>query len=302
MNWFFIALISPALWAMSNHIDKYVISKFFKNVGTGAYIIFSVFIGLIVLLVIPIFEHNLFSIKLPDAILIIFSGVIYISTYIPYAYALKEAETSVVIPLFQFIPIFGYILGYLFLNERLSSHQIFAGLLIICGAIGISLEITGKKFKVKLKVLLLMLTASFLGALTSFIFKFVAIKESFWVTSFWEYVGFTLATLSMLLIPSYRKQFFRVIKKYKYIVISLDLLNETLNISARLIFSFASLLAPLALVWLVNGFQPLFVFLYGIILTVFFPKIAKESLTKRHLAQKVISIAIMFVGVYFLNR
>lgn len=302
MSWFFIALISPALWAVSNHTDKYILTKFFKGIGAGAYIIFSAFIGFIILLIIPIFEHNLFSISLFDAVLIIFSGIIYISTYIPYSYALREAETSVVVPLFQIIPVFGYILGYVFLNERLSVVQMLAALLIIIGAIGISLEINSGKFKLKSKVLLLMIAASFLGALTSLIFKLVAIKESFWITSFWEYVGFTFATLTLLFIPTYRHQFFKVIRIYKCSVVGLDLINEIFNISARIIFSFASLLAPLALVWAVNGFQPFFVFIYGIILTLFLPKIATESLLKKHLAQKFISIIIMFIGVYFLNK
>lgn len=65
--------------------------------------------------------------------------------------------------------------------------------------------------------------------------------------------------------------------------------------------NFATLLAPLALVWVVNGFQPFFVLLYGVIITLFFPKFGTESLLKKHLVQKVVAILIMFVGVLLLN-
>ena len=33
MNWFLIALLPPALWSVTNHFDKYLLSKFFKGGG-----------------------------------------------------------------------------------------------------------------------------------------------------------------------------------------------------------------------------------------------------------------------------
>jgi len=83
--------------------------------------------------------------------------------------------------------------------------------------------------------------------------------------------------------------------------LSLNGVNEIINITAKVSFNFASLLTPITLTWIVNSFQPLFVFGYGVILTLFFPHISKESLLKKHLAQKLISIAIMFAGTYLLN-
>jgi hypothetical protein len=147
-----------------------------------------------------------------------------------------------------------------------------------------------------------MFLASFLVALNGLIFKYVAIQENFWTTSFWEYIGFAvLSIIFLVFVKSYREQFLLVIKNNKRVVLGWNTINEVLNIIAKIVMNFATLLAPLALVWVVNGFQPFFVLLFGIIITLFFPHFRKETLLKKHLAQKVIAILIMFAGIYLLN-
>lgn len=147
-----------------------------------------------------------------------------------------------------------------------------------------------------------MFLSSFLVAVNGLIFKFFAINSDFWTTSFWEYIGFSVTAAGMIIfVKSYRKQFQSVIKQNKFPVIGLNVSNEMINIVAKLCMNFATLLAPLALVWVVNGFQPFFVFLYGVILTIFFPKLGSENLAKKHFAHKIFAIAIMFVGVYLLQ-
>jgi hypothetical protein len=77
--------------------------------------------------------------------------------------------------------------------------------------------------------------------------------------------------------------------------------NETINITAKIIFNFVSLMMPIALTWVVNCFQPFFVFIYGVILSVYFPKISQEKIYGKHLIQKISAIMIMFVGSMILN-
>ncbi|MDP2672158.1 MAG: EamA family transporter [Candidatus Daviesbacteria bacterium] len=302
MNWFFIALLAPALWSVTNHIDKYLISKYFRGGGTGSLMIFSSLIGLFVVPFVYVFHPNVFNIQPTLAILIAFNGFLYVLGLLPYIYALQKDEASIVVPLFQTIPVFSYVLAYFVLGETLTTQQIIASMLVILGAITLSLDLTDKKPKFKKVVFGLMFLSSFMVALNGLIFKFVAIQADFWTTSFWEYVGFALlAFILFTFIKSYREQFLSVVKANKVPVLSLNALNEVINIIAKLSMNFATLLAPLALVWVVNGFQPFFVLLYGVVITLFFPKFGTESLLKKHLIQKVIAILIMFVGVYFLN-
>ena len=141
MNWFFIALAAPALWAISNHFDKYLLAKYIKQGGTGALIIFSSLIGLVIAGLIVAFDTSVLSIPFGHALLLILGGVIYILAILLYLYALHRDETSIVVPLWQLIPVFSYVLAYFVLGERLTSIQIMGSLLIIAGSVLISLEL-----------------------------------------------------------------------------------------------------------------------------------------------------------------
>src|SRR6266404_1298409 len=114
MNWFLIALLAPALWSVTNHIDKYVISKYFKGGSVGAAILFTCFISLIFIPLSFLFDRNIFAIPLKYILLISFNGSLYVLGLLPYILALNKDEASIVVPLFQTIPIFTYVLGFIF--------------------------------------------------------------------------------------------------------------------------------------------------------------------------------------------
>lgn len=303
MNWFLIGLIPPALWSITNHIDKYLLSKYFKGGGVGALMVFSSLVGLLLLPFIYLFNPNVFNISLLNAGLIVVDGFFYVLATLPYFYALQKDEASIVVPLFQLMTPLSYLLAYFILGETLTTLQITASILIIMGAVGLSFETAkGKILRIKMEVLGLMFLSSLLYTINFLFFKFFALKTGFWITAFWEYVGFAVfAALLLLFVKSYKEQFIDVMKKNKTAVIGLNGLNELINIIAKISFNFASLLTPITLIWVVNGTQPFFVFLYGVFLTLFFPKIAKESLSKEHLIQKILSIIIMGIGTYLLN-
>jgi|GEM_PF-136752 len=302
MNWFLIALIPPALWSATNHLDKYLVSKYFKGSGVGALMVFSSIIGVFLLPIIAIIHPEVLSFS-SSSLLIALNGFLYILAVLPYFYALQKDEASICVPLFQLIPVFSYVMAYFVLGETLNTNQALGGLLVVAGAIGISLDLSdGKKIKFKKEVFWLMFLSSVIFALNFIIFKMFAVQSSFWYTSFWEYVGFAVfAVILMLFVKSYRYQFITVMKTNRVFVLSLNGLNEVLNIIAKVAFNWASLLTPITVTWIVNGFQPFFVFAYGVILTLLFPKVANENIERKALAQKIFAILIMFVGTYILN-
>lgn len=303
MNWFFIALSAPAVWSLSNHIDKYLLSNYVRDSRSGALIIFSALFGLFALPVILATGINVWELPLRDGLLVVLSGVLYLVGLIPYFYALAKDEASSVVPIFQTIPIFGFILAALFLGEVLTSWQLIGSLVVICGAVIISLDLSQPSPKIKTRVLLAMLLSSIIFALVDMLFKLVAIDIGFWLTIFWHFAGYVLfAIFVFIFVPNYRNDFLEIMKRSKVPVIGLNAFNEVLNLVARGLFGYATLLAPLALVQVTNGFQPVFVFIYGALLTLFFPKIVTERLSRKDVIQKVVCIAIIFLGSYLLNR
>ena len=303
MPWYFFALLAPAVWGMANHFDKYIIARYIKTGDPGASILFSGVCGVAVSIIVVCIAPQVVHTPLLLAFLIILNGMLLTASYIPYLYALAIDEASVIGPLFQLITVFVYILGVVFLHESLTPTQLCAGLLIILGAVIISVRHSEKKVHVKKAVIGLMTLSSLSIAVNSIIFKTLAEHTNFWTTAFWEYLGVALfAVILFVIIPRYRNEFVRIVRANGTTVLSISLVGELLSALGRLSFNFAALLVPVALVSIVSGFQPVFILLYGTLLTVFVPHISSEDISLKFLAQKIIAVALMIVGTILLIR
>ena len=64
-----------------------------------------------------------------------------------------------------------------------------------------------------------------------------------------------------------------------------------------MLVNFSVTLAPMAIVLVLNGLQPLFVFLIGVIGVIFLPKIFSEDIKKNTIIQKIICIVISLIGL-----
>lgn len=302
-DWFLIALVAPLLWSVVNHIDKYMLSKYLGDRGVGALLIFSALSSVLVLPFIAFFFHSeIFAITKVDLITLIFVGFLSAGAFYLYLEGMQEEEASIVVPLFQMVPVFGYALSYLILGESLSTAQIFASLLVLLGIVILAIEIdTDNKVILKKRVLVLITLSSFLFALHDTLFKKVAILESFWISVFWQYVSLALCGIALLLfVKKFRSDFFSMFKGIGSKILSLNVASELLYIAGNLANNFATLLAPVALVLVVSSYQPLFVFIGGIFLTVFFPHITMERISRKHILHKFFSILIIIIGSYLL--
>jgi hypothetical protein len=124
----------------------------------------------------------------------------------------------------------------------------------------------------------------------------VAIETDFWGSCFWEYSGFVVAGLAIWIAsPVSRRAFLEMLKprqnKDFSRIMSLVILGEILTLAGHLATNMALLMAPVALVLVVEGLQPVFVFLIGTAATLFFPRFVTESLTKQAITQKLICLA-----------
>lgn len=302
MNWFVIALFAPALWGITNYIEKYLISRYFKEEGFGAMVILSTLTSILVFPLIYVFHPAVFGVSVAQVGWIFLSEIIITLGVVAYFYALRENETSLVVPLFQTVPIFAFLFGYLLLGETLTDSQLIGSLLIFFASVSLSIEFGAGKMRFKKSVFFLMVFSSALIALSNVIFKIFAEQLDFSTAIFWLYLGDFLIGLVLLIVAKEpRRQFLHLVSSAK-VFVGLSSLNTFIGVVADFCVKFSSLFVPVALVWVLNGFQPFFVFVYGVILTLLLPHVIKESLAKRHLAHKIIAIAVMFAGTYFLGR
>ncbi len=298
MQWFFIALGAPFLWALVNIFDQYLVTKYSTGTrGSGGLVLFSSLIGIFVAGIISIFSSGIFSIPLLDKFLLIITGGITIAWIILYLYTLEIEDVSLIVPWFLTIPVFGYILGYIFLGETLSPHQIAGSLVILCGVILISIDFSGQQRKYKWRSVLYMLVACLLISIAGIIFKYVTVGENFWVSSFWEYVGLGFFGIILyLFVPKYRAEFMLMNKMGGIKIFILNTISEILTIIGNLLTNYAILLAPVTMVYLVGSVQPAIVLFMTLFATKFFPKIIKEDTREKILLPKIISIFIILVG------
>jgi drug/metabolite transporter (DMT)-like permease len=305
MEWFFIALIVPISHSIVNFVDKILLSKYFHNFSLFVFIIYSAITSIIILPVFLIFGGmGIMKVSYYDIFLLITAGICGAGAIYFYLFALYREDASVIVPFFQLIPVASFILSRIILGETLSSWQVMGSLIVIMGAAILSVEIEeGKKIRFRHLVILSMVAMSMLMAFSGVLFKFVAVNNDFWLSNFWETIGFALVGITIFIFRTKdRNAFFGSIKTHKSKITLAVLLSEFFTLGGNLSLNYAFLLAPIALVRVVEGYQPIFVLIFGVLITKMFPHILQEKMHWKHLAPKIVAILVIFIGSYFILR
>lgn len=296
MNWIFYALLASFLWAFGNILDKILVTKYIKNPP-----ILVIFIGITSLLATTILI--LFKgISFPTTLILLIAlltGIFHLIGLLPYFLSLSFEEVSRVIPLWLFSPIFVLIISVLFLGETLNFYKYLAFSLIFLGGILISSKEILGTFKLS-RAFWLMLFSSIIMAIYYIFVKYVFLKEPFWNGFIWINIGFFLGVL--FLIPIYGQDFIKNVKTLTKKSLSLLFSLEILGFSGMLSSYYAIMLGLVSLVIVLEGFQPLFVLIFALFLSLCFPKILLEKINKKIILTKILAIFLMLLGLYFLYK
>lgn len=296
--WLIFSLIPPVLNAIDSLGEKFLSEKHIENpiviiLNEGwIYAIFAIGIAL--------FRHIAW-LSLAQTIPLILSGMVFVFYLIPYFKALQNEDSSRVIPLFQFIPLFVLFFSFLFLHETILRNQLIGFAITFIGAFLLTLKKGESKIFKPRKALWYMILASLLYSMAPILFKFIVIQTDFWTAFFYQALGGGLGALVLLCIPSYRKNWVKEGMHIPFWTWGLMSTNQTLAIFAEMSSSFAFSLAPVAMVSVITGTQSFFVLVFGIILSVKFPHILSEDISKNTLIIKIISIILIFLGLIFIS-
>jgi uncharacterized membrane protein len=300
MSWLFFAFCGPVLWAISVHIDKYLVERFFRRANVAVLLVFSAMTGLVMLPLIWFFRPDVLALHPVSVLVIVLSGLLSMAAMYLYLVALQSEEASVVAPFFQLAPLFAYGLAYLVLGETLTSRQMIGGTAIVGGGLLLSLRIGGaSKFKLRLAVP--MIVCAFMLALSSLIFKIFAISDEFWTTLFWTFAGQAIFGLLVLSIAPYRGEFLELCRKNTRPLIAINVMNELINLGGSLGARYALVLAPLSLVQAITSTTALFVFIFGIVVTLLFPALGREDLSPGELLKKGLAGVLIGIGAFLVT-
>lgn len=240
----------------------------------------------------------------------IISGVVFVFALYALFKALDKNEVSVVGPVVGALnPFFALVLGFLLLNEILTSTQLMAFFLLITGTLTLTFNLWSKQFKFNYQ-LLIMIGCGFLFGLS-----YIFLRQAFLQTSFIN--GLVISrmaagvfVLSFLLVPSVRNQLFGS-NAHKQttqrpwgslLTTSLFLSGQTMSGLSNFLLFFATSLSSPALVNSLFGVQYLIILVVALVLTRKHPQLLDENLSKGVLVQKLAGAGILSWGVYLLSR
>lgn len=298
MEWVFFSLLSRALWAADNIIDKLLRGKYLPDSLALTFI--AGISGLALPLVIIIF-NGVRWIGFNPAALVIFAGALKIVGVFGFYQAISKDDISRTIPLFQFTPPLVLILSFLFLGEVLTLNHYFAFALILLGGFLISLQKVEGVFRLR-NAFWWMALSSLIYAVQVVILKSLYVAHPFWdLTAYLGFGEFLPTLVLLLLISKFRNRFTKSISNVKQAGWVLLILSMLLVAGASLSGFWALTSGPVTLISVLRGFQSVFVLIYAIFLSIWLPKILKEELAGGVLLTKVIAIFLMIFGLYFIT-
>lgn len=291
---YIIALIPPFLDSTAVYLDKFLLSKF--RVSSTIITVYAGFFALVTGLIVLLFT-GFSPVDTKSATILFLSGFLGIFYLFAYFKALTYDEGSRVGALFQFIPVIVLILGAIFLGESLSLTQYIGAFFIITAGFLLSVQkLETGLFKIN-KSLWFMALASFFSASVYILFKLGVKEVGFWGSLPYEGFGSFFATLCIL---AYGKNF-KLLRKTKKIlnkkVFMYMTIVEFLARISRYILFYALTLVPASIASILMGFQPLFLLVIGIVLSLWFPHIVDEVITKKTIGLKLAAVSGIFIGI-----
>lgn len=285
------AFISPATHALSNIFDAYITGTLFKKTATTIfYANITNILGPLALLFIGPVQFLPASV-IPYAILI---SLINFGYLFPYYSALKTTDTSIVAALFSLEKIFIPFWAYLIVNEILQPAQ-YTGLgIIIVASLILNLE-SGKSIKINKGFWLMLLTAVILSFENVFYKKIL--QQTDWISAaFWSAVLTFCLRWTILLSKTARQDIIKNFPKYKT-NFSKFCFIEIFEQLGNLAPVFALSVIPVLMETSISSTQPIFVIIFGYLLTQIFGRRFRENLTHKEIIKKLICFIFIGIGV-----
>jgi drug/metabolite transporter (DMT)-like permease len=301
MLWLLIAILSYLILAIVFLVDKYLLIGPIPN--PKVYTFYIGILGILVLILAPFVSFS--NPGLHQIILSLLSGALFIYGIFWLNHALRLFEASRIVPAIGgILPIFSFLLIYIFSRgkEIFTIQEFLAFILLIFGSILIVYE----KAKLTLKSFRISLIAAFFLALSFVLAKYVYMAQTFWSGFIWIRIGGFLMAMSFLFSREVREELLKVRKMVRWrpkktAIIFLS--NQAAGASANILQNWAIALAPLTHVALINalqGVQYVFLLVFAVLLSLKFPKMLKEEISKEILFQKIFAVSLIVGGLAIL--
>jgi len=289
-----IAIVAYLAFSVNSVIDKFLLKKTIPKPAVYAF-----YIGILSGIALLLFPFGLTVPSWKIFGLALLSGAAFVLALLAFFEGLKREDASRVLPsIGALAPAFTFALSAGIVGERLLPREIWGLAVLTAGTLLISgwnpLE------KKKVHWFRFAALAALLFALSFTFAKAVYLDQSFISGLIWTRVGIVLAALSFLLFPSFRRDISQTTQNINGGSKMLFLSGQLLAAGGGLLQNYAVSMGSVTLVNALQSTQFAFLFLLTLILSLYFPKILKEDISRRTLVKKVASLVVISIGLYLI--
>lgn len=295
MAWFLTAILAYFFSALVAIIDKHLLSGPLPH--PRVYAFYIGILGIIALALIP------FGFLVPSPLQIFISllaGALFIYALFWFFKALHRFEASRIVPAVGGLtPLFLFGLIYLIENKIFSLETGLSFILLISG----SVLITFKKGQITLKSFQFSAITAILFALSFFLAKMVYEAQPFISGFIWMRIGGFLLALLFLVSKASREKIFMKRLELKKKVFGIFVLGQFFGAVSAVLQNLAIALVPITLLAFVSaleGTKYIFLLIFSVFLSLKFPNVLKEEISRETLIQKIISILLITGGLILL--
>ncbi len=294
IDWVSSAVLSAALLALVHIIDSHLISRRLPSFRSYLLVV-GTFILLISILLAVLFPVPAGVGGWP-VFMAVLSGITRAASVIMMLYLMKDQEVSLVIPIANTYPIFVVLLAIPLLGETVNPLQWLAVATVVLGVLFASVRPRrGGRMAWLGKPLVLLACSSILWALSDVMAKYALDYVSTWNMYWISHLILPLAFFSI----SLRRSVFREIMSFskRNSSILMVTLNETMAVTALILFYWSMQRGPVSLVSAVYSIRPLFVFIYAVIISRFSHLLLEEKSDKGTLLLRLVAILLITSGI-----
>ena len=304
MNWLAFALCGPVLWAISTHLDKYLVERYFKDTNVIVLLVFTALMGLVLMPIIAIFDATaVFQRDGLSIALMTLSGM-SLHGWNHLLSARPAGPRSVggraVLPVVAAVRLHP---GFFVLGEtaerhsarrRRADHRWRAAGLDRHRAATRAIPLAARRADADLRLCDVACDADLQGVRHQgrVLGDHVLDVRRRGLVRFW---------LSLHRVFSARVRAASA-QSTAAALLAINASNELINLGGGLANRYALMFAPMAIVQAIGSTTTLFVFVIGVALTLLFPGISRETLAPRDLAQKGLAAALVAAGIALVSR
>jgi uncharacterized membrane protein len=296
-DWIYYALLSAVALGTVNVVDSHLLSQRMPSLKS-----FLLPVGIIYIIIGVVFSFlfPLLSINTPHLAATAVSALLRgIALYIMLDLFRKE-DVAVIIPVLYAYPIFVAILAIPILGEYLTPLEWIAILMVVAGAIMISLKKTSPdgSSKWNFKILAILAGCGLMLALSDISAKFalesISSRNMFWISSI--IMGLVFLT------PSLRPKSWKQLLSMPKLGGTMTILacNEILALTGVLLSFIAIQSGPISLVSTVFSTRPLFVVITSFLISRLFPSFLKWQNPKL-IVIRIVAVLMIVAGIAIIN-